>query len=326
MRNLPAFNQALLAKQVWRIVKYPNSFMAKTLKNKYFPHSSLMDVKVSSLASYTWRSLLSARGLLQRGIRKVIGDGSTINMWKDPWVPSLPKFRLLTQGNRREDELIMVSELMAGREWDDEKLRQLFTAWEVAAIRSIPIPRYHGVDEWTWHYSKHGDFTVKSAYYLELEGRKKTVASSSGSVSSTLWKRVWKSILPSKVKLFGWRAIHGGLATRENLMKWGMEGKIRCPMCGEASESIMHTFLDCEEAKRLWKLSPLRLESNDHRWGSFREWCIDKAKIITDEHWWTMFWSLLWQVWLRRNAWVFRQTWVTVEDALNKAMVVVREM
>lgn len=36
MRNLPDFNKALLAKQAWRIMKFPNSLMAKTLENKYF--------------------------------------------------------------------------------------------------------------------------------------------------------------------------------------------------------------------------------------------------------------------------------------------------
>ena len=54
MRNLPAFNRAILAKQAGRIIKFPNSLVAKTLKNIYFPHSSLLDVKVSSMASFTW--------------------------------------------------------------------------------------------------------------------------------------------------------------------------------------------------------------------------------------------------------------------------------
>lgn len=42
MRNLPAFIKALLAKQAWRIIKYPHSLMAKTLANKYLPHSTLL--------------------------------------------------------------------------------------------------------------------------------------------------------------------------------------------------------------------------------------------------------------------------------------------
>lgn len=77
----------------------------------------------------------------------MVGDGSTIDIWEDPWVPSLPAFRTLTQGARGDDDPKMVNELMNGRVWDVGKLNKIFTAWEVNAIMRIPIPRYHEGDE-----------------------------------------------------------------------------------------------------------------------------------------------------------------------------------
>lgn len=76
--------------------------------------------------------------------------------------------------------------------------------------------------------------------------------------------------IPSKLKLFGWRALHEGLATLENFVKREMEGEIRCPMCGEDRETIMPTLIECEEVRRMWKQSPLRLKINEHRCVSFR--------------------------------------------------------
>lgn len=95
MRNLVVFNYAFLAKQAWRLVKYPDPLVAKTLKNKYFPKSTFMEAKGSAVSSYTWRSILSARSLLAKGLRKVIGDGRTTNIWCDPWIPHLPNYRVL---------------------------------------------------------------------------------------------------------------------------------------------------------------------------------------------------------------------------------------
>lgn len=102
MRNLQIFNEALLTKQAWRIINFPNSLMARKLKSKYFPHTSLMDVKQSPVASFTWRSILSARDLLQKGLRKVVGHGHSVEIWGDPWVPGLPNF---TPRNEESHEL-----------------------------------------------------------------------------------------------------------------------------------------------------------------------------------------------------------------------------
>lgn len=48
--------------------------MTKTLKNKYFPHSSFMEAKESSMASFTWTSILCAKGLVEKGLVKTVGD------------------------------------------------------------------------------------------------------------------------------------------------------------------------------------------------------------------------------------------------------------
>ena len=43
IKNFNLINQALVAKQFWRIQHCPNSLLAKTFKAKYFPRSSLRD-------------------------------------------------------------------------------------------------------------------------------------------------------------------------------------------------------------------------------------------------------------------------------------------
>lgn len=43
------------------------------------------------------------------------------------------------------------------------------------------------------------------------------------------------------------------------------------------------------------------------------------AMMIKENTWWDIFWSMMWGVWLRRNAWVFELKKVTIEDVVGKA-------
>lgn len=80
-RKLDIFNKALLAKQVWRIIQFPNSLVAKVLKPRYFKHVDIMKAHIGSNSSYIWRSLMWGRELLEVGLCWRIGDETTNDIW-----------------------------------------------------------------------------------------------------------------------------------------------------------------------------------------------------------------------------------------------------
>ena len=73
-RDLEAFNEALLAKQLWQIISHPNLLMSKVIKAKYLKDTNALETNPPQSASWTWKSIHSAWRLLQRGLRKRVGE------------------------------------------------------------------------------------------------------------------------------------------------------------------------------------------------------------------------------------------------------------
>jgi hypothetical protein len=85
-RDTWAFNEALLAKQGWRLITQPESLVAKVYKAKYYPKCSFMEAQIGNGASYTWRSIIHSRWILKKGCYWTIGNGDQVNIWNDNWL------------------------------------------------------------------------------------------------------------------------------------------------------------------------------------------------------------------------------------------------
>lgn len=249
--------------------------MAKVLKGKYFPKSSFMEAKLTTNGSYTWNSIMKARELMQKGARKMVGAGISIEIWKDPWVPNLPGFHVISTSQNSEDSPKVVSDLITEGRWNKPLLDELFSSWEVLNIMKIPIPFFGGADEWTWQFNKDGNFSVKSAYYAGLEEKNIGTVSASSDAFKSVWEKLWKAKVPEKVKNFGWKAIHNGLPVRANLKHKGVTVEEYCPVCGEEEESVLHLLTRCADAELIWYMSPLRLQTRKVQCRNFKEWCCE---------------------------------------------------
>jgi hypothetical protein len=82
-RDISAFNEALLAKQGWRIMTDPDSLLEKVPKAKYFPKGHFLQAKRGPKSSYSWQSIFKASWILKRGCLWLIGNGKDINIWED---------------------------------------------------------------------------------------------------------------------------------------------------------------------------------------------------------------------------------------------------
>ena len=86
-RDLYLFNQAMLARQAWRLLVSPDTLCGQVLKAKYFPNGTILQCEARDGISYTWRSILKGVDLIKEGVIWRIGNGESVNIWTDPWIP-----------------------------------------------------------------------------------------------------------------------------------------------------------------------------------------------------------------------------------------------
>ena len=109
-RDFRLFNQALLARQAWRLITRPESLCAQVLKARYYPEGKLEDTVFSGNASSSWQAISYGLELLKKGLVWRVGNGRSIRVWRDNWIPRPFSFKPITlQGRCR---IRFVSELL----------------------------------------------------------------------------------------------------------------------------------------------------------------------------------------------------------------------
>ncbi|KAH1073516.1 hypothetical protein J1N35_025844 [Gossypium stocksii] len=125
-RDLAKFNIALLAKQRWRLIMSPTSMVGRVLKVKYFPHSGFLSAQLGSKPLLIWRSIWSARRILELGLRWKVGLGVRFNIWNDFLLPgpSLEKIKSARVSSvERVSDLIMPNMIV----WNEPLIDSIFS-------------------------------------------------------------------------------------------------------------------------------------------------------------------------------------------------------
>ena len=91
--------------------------------------------------------------LLIRGIVWRVGDGESIKVWTDPWIPRGSTRRVISQ--RGNNLITKVVELIdpSTNSWDMELVQQTFMPDDANIILQIPIHE-HSRDFIAWHFDK----------------------------------------------------------------------------------------------------------------------------------------------------------------------------
>ncbi|XP_023644256.1 uncharacterized protein LOC111832150 [Capsella rubella] len=164
-RDIGQFNQALLAKQAWCLIHFPDSLFSRVYKAKYFPVNPFLEAKVGYRPSYAWRSIIFGRELLEKGLMKSIGNGANTSVWLDKWVLDDVPRRPYNKESRMNLNMKVADLITSQGEWDTSILQEHFLPCDITKISSFP-PSFELHDRVVWALTKDGNYSVKSGYWL----------------------------------------------------------------------------------------------------------------------------------------------------------------
>ena len=139
-RDIAMFNDSLLAKQAWRLLKNPESLFYKVFKAHFFPNCTIMEAKHIGGGSHAWNSILHGRDVLLRGCHWRIGNGNSVRIWQHHWLPRKhPPLVLSPMVDTLADAKVAILIEENSRQWNHELIDGIFTPLEAELIEAIPL-------------------------------------------------------------------------------------------------------------------------------------------------------------------------------------------
>ncbi|KAL0800742.1 hypothetical protein Bca101_055917 [Brassica carinata] len=319
-RDLETFNDALLAKIGWRILRNPNSLVAQVLLGKYCKDTSFWECSAPNSASHGWKSILAGREILKLGTGWEVGNGESINLWTEPWLsldsPTMP-IGPPTEGQTH----FTVSDLLCPltNSWRREAV-QLILPHHENQIFSLITSSVSHIDRRIWLYDLSGEYTTKSGYNLASTSELDLTA------QPLDWQKcIWSVKASPKIKDFLWRDAKKAIPVSANLETRGLPA-FPCKRCG-GIEDDLHTFLLCPHAQEVWTLASIfpvpqvTIPSFHHILKSGSQFITLPPVGCSNPVWpW-----ILWRLWKSRNLLVFENRSLSAQEVVTLAILDAKE-
>lgn len=167
-----------------------------------------------------------------------IGDGRSINIWKDQWLLQDKTLENFVDQLSIHMENWTVGDLVDGS--GARNLSLLDRILQDSILRKfnalLPPDQDIGLDVRLWPGKKLKEFFVASAYNF--------LHDVSPSMKRMEWKKVWNLEAAKRIRCFGWQTLHGRLLTNQCRRKWGL-GNPFCQNCPSQEESTLYLLRLC---------------------------------------------------------------------------------
>lgn len=253
---------------------------------------------------------MGARDLIESGTWKKVGNGKSIKIWEDCWIPANQDGKVTTV-KPISGGLTMVDELILGHRWNTDLIFRTFNSQDAMKILQIPLSLSGRKDCNFWKMNGDENYTVKSGYKeLSKQALSQTAEhngvgeSSLTRTSNKIWKKMWKLKVKEKIKHFIQNCVNGALPVRAHIFSRTKKGHPFCKGCGEHAETVEHAMITCARAQEVWKMAPIQWEGVAEQAGSFKHWwwnVMDASSRTRGQDHLSLTANILLQLWKARN-------------------------
>lgn len=262
VKDIEAFNNALLMKWRWRMLNEHGSLWLRVLKAKYGACNRALEPIIATNGSWWWQDLMRVCvrdvDLFAENVKIKVGDGGKTSFWHDRWAgeegPLKQKFeRLFSVSEFKDSKIFELGEWIEGSWRWKFTWRRLMFEWETQLFEELnrylgnfqPMPNLD--DKCIWKASLDGMFTVKSAYDLQLTPNQQA--------NKEVFKKLWSLKVPSNIQAFSWRVFLDRIQTKANLMRRNIiqpDAACLCAFCSKMEENLSHLLFSCNFSWRVW--------------------------------------------------------------------------
>lgn len=320
VRNLRCTNLALLGRWIGRIMGPSTCLWSSVFFACYGRDLSWVSRRrLPRGASHLWSSLSRIFPLMRPFFTASLGCGSSFSFWHGEWMAggtlgtAFPRLMALA-----ENQDATVSDCWSDGSWlpifrtglSDGRLAEFVTMMN-------RLTAYHPVagneDGWTW---LDGSFSASRLY------RKLLPPCTLPSELSLDYRRIWKSAVPLKIKIFMWLLRRGRILTKVYRSQWAHEADTSCVLCAGPMEDCDHLFGNCPVTTEVWR--QVRW-STDAIHTTDTLWSLTRSSTAGWRASWRMIMATTWAIWLQRNQTLFRGERCYVENIVHHVFFLLGE-
>jgi hypothetical protein len=294
---------SMIAKQAWKFILESEKLVSGVFKARYFPRTSLFDVKIGNNHSYAWRSIWKSRDVFINSCRWKIGDERKIKIMSEPWLRGEDNLWVQAPQSQSMYDLFVSDLLLQGvKGWDVHKIHSLFPETVAVHVIRIPLFEEEKEDKMVWNYENHGMYTVKSGYKHYV----KHMTVEHNHMVQEDCNSLWRICAPPKTKHLLWRVCRGCLPTRSRLKERYVPCSNECPFCLNHDEDDWHTLFGCNKSRNVWieadmgEVLESRLRNFDNVGAVFFDICRNEPNNVAG----TVA-MIAWCLWQNRNNWIW---------------------
>ena len=133
-----------------------DSLLYQCFKARYFPQSTFLDAVESPNSSFVWRSIMAALPILKSGYCWRVGNGSSIRVLGDKWIPNQPTNKIIHPANGDINDWLVSDQIDHDlHSWQTDVAMTMFHREDAEALCKISL---------SWRYvclTPSSGFTIK---------------------------------------------------------------------------------------------------------------------------------------------------------------------